>query len=108
MSSAELQFIASEVSRLVDESLRRVALAKTARVGTTAILGFAALRDFTSINGDVITNGEAAVWIDTETPGNANYAWCPVRRGVTLAEGDYVRVVRDHLGSDLWYVDAKL
>lgn len=102
------RLVSQEVARRVAEALQGYALAVTAKVATTAQKGSSPFRNFVSPNGDTITNGEVAIYLMVNAPDTTNYTWCPVRRGLTLAEGDTVRVVRDSLSSTTWWIDAKL
>lgn len=101
-------FISQQTAREIDAAIRRISLAVVGRVATAAEAGVTPLRNVTSPNGDTITNGEAAVYINVEAPGGDNYIWCPVRRGVTVTAGDVVRVVRNYPNSTDWWIDAKL
>jgi hypothetical protein len=102
------EIVAEMVERAVEERFRRVVLAQVGEVATTAAMGTSPTRTFTGPNADSVT--EAAVWVNQETQTADTAIWLPVRRGVTVAEGDVVRVERDNPTSDSggWWVDAKL
>lgn len=98
------QWIVEEVERRIGSLI----LGMAATVATQAVLGTAPIRNFTSPNGDAIS--EAAVWMGVDQQLASNVIWCPVARGVTLtaAGGDHVHVTRDSVASGIWTVDRKL
>ncbi len=99
--------ITEEVDTKVREAIGGLILARSARICTSAVIGITPFRNYTSPNGDTITNGEAAVWLSGENTA-ADYVWCPIVRGLTVSAGDYVWVMRDSLTSNVWRVTHRL